>query len=138
MFGDHAPPIDCYNDLFDENDTNPEHYVSRLCYTPYIIWSNFDRDDSKIKSKNFSLFYFIPTIIELSDLPISQYYNFLLNLRNVVPSISRYHVYYGSDGKALEGEKLEKYLPLLYDYFSFEKLNLDHPTYFKKFFNYNN
>ena len=107
MVGDHGPSF--IREIADDSLT-PDQWELGLRSTPFIIWSNhIDLTGAQVPER-ISMPFLVPTVLELGDMPLSGYYDFLLELRDQVPVVSAYGSYQTADGKIgryadLEGDR---------------------------------
>lgn len=120
MFGDHYPSVE--EELYDKllADTEEEGTELELLKyrTPFMIWSNYDIEEKEdmVLSAN----YLSTLLLETAELPLTSYQNYLVNLYEQWPVISRYGVMDASgtwyswkevelDEKIAEYEKVQYY-----------------------------
>ncbi len=131
MCGDHKPPIDIDSNYsgFDKN--------LRTCSTPFIIWSNKSDivNDYLYGNNRISMIYFVPTLFEAINMPVSNYYRFLIELRNKIPVLSRYDYYYSISGDFYNYNDKNDYTDSINEYFNYECFNINYPTERTTFFN---
>lgn len=114
FFGDHQPndavagPILAQNGIDVDNMTQTQLY-SRY-EVPYVIWANFDIDEGT--NRDTSLNYLGANVLDLADVPKSDYQNFLLELQKDYPVISALRI--ESSGKKPNEQMLEDYHILQY------------------------
>ena len=95
MVGDHAPFF--AKDIVDPGIPREELEI-RLRSTPFVIWSNhIDLSGAELPER-MSLPFLVPSVMELAGLPLSGYYEFLLELRDQVPVATSYGIYLNADG----------------------------------------
>ncbi|MBQ9314771.1 MAG: sulfatase-like hydrolase/transferase [Clostridia bacterium] len=117
MCGDHAPAIDF--------DKTINEYDLKIRTVPFIIWSNKKKLINKnIDGKKMSMIYFLPSILETANMPMSKYYNFLIKLRNNIPIITKYGKNYDNEYNAFDYEDKQEYKKLLDMYFNLEYSNV--------------
>lgn len=82
MVGDHAPAF--ISDLPMENgmDDMEEEIVKRT--VPYVMWSNFDVDFEDA-SEYASMVDLLPILLKSSDIPLSTYYETILEVNQTIP-----------------------------------------------------
>ena len=99
MTGDHAPSF--ISDLpgkFDFSNLE-ERIVKRT--TPYVIYNNYGADFSDIFSGTYqyaSMFMFAPEIVKLAGLPLTDYYQDILNMRSAFPVLTSDSICMNADG----------------------------------------
>ncbi|MGM9680019.1 MAG: LTA synthase family protein [Eubacteriales bacterium] len=125
IFGDHQPNMPDYiYPLFFGigEDTSSEEWQAR--YTvPYLIWANFEFEDEQ--SEITSLNYLSGKMMEIADIEMTDYLEFIASLRKIYPAISAAG-YWDNDGvfhsltgqHAPEGENML----LLYEYLEYNAL----------------
>lgn len=117
MVGDHSPSF--AKDIVDQEHDSVSPVLLRS--TPFIIWANFDLEDKDMGT--ISMNYLIPTLFETAKVPLSQYYQHMLNLMEDVPILMS-GVYYDKNmNKYLYGVDSE-YSKAVNDYFYMEYNNL--------------
>lgn len=89
FFGDHLPAVEdeFLSYLYGASVDNMSKEQRLYQYmTPFVIWTNYDRsvDAEEIMSTN----YFAEYILEVANIELPPYYNFLRNLRKKYPIIS--------------------------------------------------
>lgn len=87
MVGDHSPSFAV--DIADQEHSSTSALLLRS--TPFIIWANFDIEDKDMGT--ISMNYLIPTLFETAKVPLSQYYQYMLNLMDDVPILMLYAYY---------------------------------------------
>lgn len=87
MVGDHSPSF--AKDIVDQKHSSISSLLLRS--TPFVIWANFDIEDKDMGT--ISMNYLIPTIFETAKVPLSQYYQYMLNLMEDVPVLMSYTYY---------------------------------------------
>lgn len=133
MCGDHAPAID----IFDINSDSLDYYTN-IRSTPLIIWSNnenyirnFYEIPESLEEKRISLIYLVPSILESANIPLSNYYDLLISLRNQMPVIPYGNTYFDSLGNVKitgENNEIDNFLET---YYNIEYYNITKPTDFK-------
>ena len=116
MVGDHAPSI--ISDL--PNDVECPITDSNLnkCTVPYVIWSNFGAEITSYHDY-VSMTDLIPMTLKASGMPLSAYYNTVLDLHEEYPIRTKSGRYYNRDFKTgTFGDESES--PLLSDYYYME------------------
>jgi len=117
FFGDHLPKIE--EDLLDCLHASylPQSGHDKLVqyHTPYYIWANFDLDKSQLPAEGalISLSLLQSVLIKASDLPMTGYQQFLLQLLDQYPVISQRCIL-DSDGNSVDTQISE--IPILKDY----------------------
>ncbi len=99
MTGDHAPSF--ISDLPGKSAFSnlEERIVKRT--TPYVIYNNYGADFSDIFSGTYqyaSMFMFAPEIIKLAGLPLTDYYQDILNMRSAFPVLTSDSICMNADG----------------------------------------
>ena len=82
MVGDHAPSFISW--LPAKQDFSPEElkFVQRL--VPYVIWTNFDTEFPTY-TEYASMVDLVPMVLQTAGMPLTQYYQYILDLHEVVP-----------------------------------------------------
>lgn len=136
MVGDHCPAFaSSVTDEYGITATDDE-LERNLHSTPFIIWSNHEGVLNDVIGDNnkFSLFYLAPTVLQAAGVPMSGYYDFLANMRDVVPVIMKNGTYYDCDFMKYEISQGSAYSDLVDQYLYFEYLNIDDPNAVPSFF----
>ena len=125
MFGDHQPKLEdsFYELLYGKSLNSLSLKELQKKYTvPFIIWANYDID-SKDNVKNVSANYLSSLMLQQTNLALSPYNEFLLNLRKTIPAINA-NGYVTSDGKNYSLESHNKYTKLVtqYQYLQYNSL----------------
>ena len=90
MVGDHAPFFT--SEIFDRNELSEIEKDLNLSATPFLIWSN-----QEFKSREyelFSLIYLIPVLLEEADVPLSPYYQYMLDMKDKAPILTQLNHYF--------------------------------------------
>lgn len=88
MVGDHCPGFARY--IVDEKLKLDSELLLRC--TPFVIWANYDIMDMDMGI--ISLNYLVPTLFEIAGINLSPYYQYMLNLKDNIPILTSYGVYY--------------------------------------------
>lgn len=136
MVGDHCPSFasDIANKF--ETTTTGDELERNLHSTPFVIWSNHEGIlNDVIGDKNrFSLFYLAPTVLQAAGMPLSGYYDYLVNMRDAVPVIMKNGTYYDSDFVKYGVSQNSEYSDLVNRYLHYEYLNINNPGAARSFF----
>lgn len=119
MVGDHAPTL--VKDITDTKYSDDEKEL-RQRSVPFVIWSNkykFNQDIGTI-----SMIYLIPTMLKEAGIPLSDYYEYLLKMKNDVPVLTSYGVYYDKDGTKHTYDEKTEYTEEIENYFILEYNNV--------------
>lgn len=121
MLGDHAPSFS--SSIVDEKYTGYDKSL-QLRKVPLVIWANFELKD--IDLGTMSMNYVVPTLLDLAGVELSPYYQYLLQLKENVPVLTSYGVYYDSDDNIYQynGDAGEVYQSDVDRYFYLEYNNL--------------
>ena len=93
-----------------------------LQYTvPFCIWANYDIEEQYIEAT--SLNYLSTYVLDVAELPMSPYHQFLSDLKHIVPIINSYGFYSRSQdtflpvrlADGIEAEWISKYEELQYN-----------------------
>ena len=117
MVGDHSPSF--AKDIVDQKHDSVRSVLLRS--TPFIIWANFDLEDKDMGT--ISMNYLIPTLFETAKVPLSQYYQHMLNLMEDVPILMS-SVYYDKNMNKYLYDVDSEYSKAVNDYFYMEYNNL--------------
>ncbi|MDE6883772.1 MAG: LTA synthase family protein [Lachnospiraceae bacterium] len=117
MVGDHSPSF--AKDIVDQEHSSSSSLL--LSSTPFVIWANFDIEDKDMGS--ISMNYLIPTLFETAKMPLSQYYQYMLNLMEDVPILMP-HAYYDKNMNEYLYDMDSEYTKAINNYFYMEYNNL--------------
>ena len=94
MVGDHGPS---FIRSVTEKGTTEQEKELRMRSVPYVIWSNH-LEISRELPERISMNYLVPTVLDLADIPLSPYYDYMLSMRDQVPVLGAYGVYMDAQG----------------------------------------
>ena len=117
MVGDHSPIF--VNDLV-QNDTMEINM--KLHSTPFVIWANYP-----IEGKNLGYIgmnALVPNLLQIAGVPLSSYYQYILDLQEQVPVLTAYGVYMDQDGAFHRYEEDTEYTEAINRYFNLEYNNI--------------
>ena len=117
MAGDHSPSF--AKDIVDQEHRSLSTLL--LSSTPFVIWANYDIEDKDMGT--ISMNYLIPTLFETAKVPLSQYYQYMLNLMEDVPVLMS-HAYYDKYMNEYLYNVDSKYSKAVNNYFYMEYNNL--------------
>ena len=117
MVGDHSPSF--ANDIADQEQDPVSSLLLRS--TPFIIWANFDIEDKDMGT--ISMNYLLPTLFETAKVPLSQYYQHMLDLMEDVPILTSW-AYYDKNMNEYLYDADSEYSKAVNDYFYMEYNNL--------------
>lgn len=116
MFGDHWPQLEdgFFEQLLGKKKSSLETIESQITYTtPYIIWTNYP---SETKEEDISCNYLGSSMLEKAGVQLTEYEQFLANLKEELPIIGVGAVC-DKDGNWYTMDDLpEKYQTLLNEY----------------------
>lgn len=92
MVGDHAPSF-----AQELNTNRSEETVFKLRSTPYVMWANFDLNQTG--TENTSMPMIMPKLFEISGVPLSPFYSYMLDLSRNVPIVTANNVFKTNDGQ---------------------------------------
>ena len=95
MVGDHAPAF--IRSVTDENLTDSQREM-QMRSVPYVIWSNH-LDLSADIPETISMNYLMPTVIDMADIQLSPFYDYMISIRDRIPVLSAYGIYMTEDGQ---------------------------------------
>lgn len=130
LFGDHQPYFDekFYEAFCVDSEGNKDIEYSKKQYdVPFLIWANYDIEEEE--NVYTSMNYLSALLFEKTGVPLSAYQNYLLELRESIPVISK-SGYYDNEGEwhfngsAEVDEKIEDYWYLEY-YHIFKEVGKD-------------
>ena len=126
FWGDHQPndyvvrPI--YKEYGLDFDNQTYEQQQQRQKTPFFIWANYDID-AKSDVENVSANYLSSLMLQQTNLKMSRYNEFLLNMRNEVPALNA-NGYVDKDGKNHELSENNEYTKLItqYQYLQYNSL----------------
>ena len=130
MVGDHAPNI--AKSLADKAYSKEELDL-RLRSVPYVIWSNKINLSEQEVPERISMMYVVPTALENAGMNLSGYYEYLCNMRNIVPVVMTDR-YYTSDGSKYLYSDESEYTDIISRYFDLEYASIDKKDFIEDFF----
>lgn len=108
FYGDHAPAF-WRGDVYDRNGDDA------FRRTPYFMWTNFERLDPA-EDPLTSPIYFLPTLFDDLQAPLSPYYALLMQLKGEIAAMEQGE-YFLPDGTRVTEEQLSSHAKeLLHDY----------------------
>ena len=124
MAGDHCPN-------FADQITDDRHHTEspQLLYrsTPLLIWANYNLKKETKALGSMSLNFVVPTLLELAGIPLSPYYQTILELKKQAPVLTSYGTCTDPNGKELPLTKELPFIHAVQNYFHWEYNNLsDH------------
>lgn len=125
MFGDHQPKLEdsFYELLYGKSLNSLSLKELQKKYTvPFIMWANYDIDE-KSDVENVSANYLSSLMLQQTNLKMSRYNEFLLNMRKEVPALNA-NGYVDKDGKDHELSEENQYTKLItqYQYLQYNSL----------------
>lgn len=121
MVGDHYPAF--LGKIYDSSSS--EDAFIRYLSVPYIIWANYDLEDKNdVDGETISMNYLVPTLLDIADVNISPYYQYMLKLKKEVPILTALDIYVDKDGSVFHYDETSKYEKMISDYFNLEYNNL--------------
>lgn len=92
IFGDHQPYLEdeFYDQLLSKKyaDTTSIEATERKYITPYLIWANYDIDESVHKTPEISVNYLASLLLDVANIEKTPYLTFLDDLRKEIPIIT--------------------------------------------------
>lgn len=95
MMGDHSPSF--VNSIACRGELTQEEMEIYKRSTPYVIWANFPIDTEG--ADFMTTVYMTPTVLEQAGLPLSYYYETLLELKKEVPILSDFGIFQTNEGE---------------------------------------
>ena len=137
MFGDHQPNIEpeFVAELLgvkNLSDLTPKQEQKRHI-TPFYIWANYDIKEKTISKMSSN--YLSSYLLKLSGVKLTQYNEYLLNLRKTLPVIDTVG-YIDKKGKYYKWSDVSPYTEMLNDYEQiqynaiFDKVNMETKTFY--------
>ena len=125
MFGDHQPKLEdsFYELLYGKSLSSLSLKEQQKKYTvPFIMWANYDIDEQS-DVENVSANYLSSLMLQQTNLKLSRYNEFLLDMRNNVPALNA-NGYVDKDGKDHHLSEQNKYTKLItqYQYLQYNSL----------------
>lgn len=94
MVGDHGPSL---TGQIVSNPTEPEPLRLRTS-VPFVIWANYPlSDELHLDGNVMSMNYLLPALLKTAKVPLSPYYQQMINLKEDVPILTAYSGYYDKD-----------------------------------------
>ncbi len=122
MVGDHGPALGgTLTRKSTENGYNGELIKSLV---PYVIWTNY-KEVPEQYGKIASMEDLIPMMLDVAGLPLSTYYNLILELRKQVPLRNGNGAYVDANGKEGQYSAESEYYDLMNKYFYLEYNSFD-------------
>ncbi len=119
MVGDHCPSF--AGEIADA-DLSSEEKALKLRETPLYIWSNYALTECDDLG-SVGMIYVAPLLLRAANIPLSGYYQYLLELSEQVPIITSYGKYFDTDYNCFSiGEG--PYRELVNEYFQIEYSNI--------------
>lgn len=116
FFGDHQPADSVVNPILSLNGKMPsmlsEEELTMRYEVPYVIWANYDIEEKK--SADTSANYLAAELMGYAGIPLSEYQNYQLSLKDELPLISAMQTDGLGSEAAKEYQMLQYYL--LFDY----------------------
>ncbi|MCR4728462.1 MAG: sulfatase-like hydrolase/transferase [Lachnospiraceae bacterium] len=115
MYGDHQPNLsdEFYASIWAGCDYTDEEKFLMKQKVPFVIWANYDIEEKDLGT--MSINYLGPAILETAGLPMSDYFNYLNNLRKTLPVISATG-FIDAKGNYFTDPNKEEYKDLLKEY----------------------
>ncbi len=93
LFGDHQPYVEdeFYNAMLAQRyeDINSKEATENKYITPFMIWANYDIDESKYKDiKDLSANYLASVVLDVANIQKTPYLQFLDEMRKEIPIIT--------------------------------------------------
>lgn len=119
MVGDHAPYF--ASEIADREELSAVERDINLCLTPFIIWSNCGLEIKEYEP--CSMVYLAPILLTEANVPLSPYYNYMLDIRKEAPILTQLNHYFNAEYKMIpymEGDQytsneIKKYFFLEYN-----------------------
>lgn len=89
LFGDHQPNLgeDFYESVIGKNPDDFTVAETELLYTvPFVLWTNYDIEEQA--GVTLSINYLSSLLLETAELPMTEYQQYLSEMRSVVPVIN--------------------------------------------------
>ncbi len=117
MVGDHSPT---FRTRLPDTPYSGEEMNLRKRKVPLLIWANFDLEQKELGTMSMNMV--MPTVLDVANVTLSPYYQYMLELKERVPILTSYGKYYDAQGNSYnydsdEGGAYEKWVD---DYFYLE------------------
>jgi len=120
MLGDHCP--DFMPDMVQDISGEVDEILIRS--TPLVIWSNYGTEESV---ETVSVNYIAPMICEKAKIPLSEFYQYLLDLKKSAPILTSMGYYITNDGEKYKyQEGPEKDNIAVYHYMEYDRITQRH------------
>lgn len=121
MMGDHSPN---FADEIADGGYSDEELELRLRRTPLLIWANYDLEIADYDLGMMSMNFVVPTLLDMAGVTLSPYYQYMLDLKQDVPVLTTYGIYYDADGNLHRYSDETEYTEAVNNYFYLEYYNL--------------
>jgi len=118
IVGDHSPAF--ANEIVD----NMDDIVTRLklCSTPFLIWANYPIEEKNLGYIGMNAL--VPNILQAADMPLSPYYEYILDTSKQVPVLTAFDVYVDKAGDIYQYAEKTVYTDLVNQYLNLEYNNI--------------
>lgn len=117
MVGDHAPSF--IKELPANKEMTVEESEIAKRVVPYVIWANYDAEFPSY-TEYASMVDLAPMVLETAGLPLTAYYQYILNLHDIVPVRTSTGIYMDRDGLVGTYDSNSDYYELLTQYYYME------------------
>lgn len=120
MIGDHAPPL-IYSFEGREGMSEDEKEIA-ACTVPYAVWSNYDLEFPE-GMENVSMVDVVPMLLKAAKLPLTPYYQYILDMHETLPIRTSSGRYVDANGEIGTYEQGNPYYEMLSQYY-YQEYNL--------------
>lgn len=117
MLGDHSPAF--VNELVD---TSNENINLKMHSTPFLIWANYPIEEKNLGYIGINAI--VPNLLNIAGIPLSPYYQYILDMQEQVPVLTSRGVYYDKNGLSYGYDEKTQYTDLVNQYFNMEYNNI--------------
>lgn len=117
MVGDHAPSFITSLPGREGRTAEMESIIQRS--VPYVIWSNFDAD-FEMYTEYASMVDLVPMVLKASGMPLSSFYQNILNLHEILPVRTSEGLYMDQSMQLGQYNSESEYYDLLNQYYYME------------------
>lgn len=121
MVGDHGPS---FTSKMTEDIESDDSWLLRTS-VPFVIWANYDIEDrNDIDGQRISMNYLVPTLLDIAQVDLSPYYEYMLELKSKIPILTPFVIYYDKSGNTYAYDSVSEYTEMVNNYLYLEYDNL--------------
>lgn len=117
MVGDHAPPF--INSLPANREMSFEETEIAKRAVPYVIWANYEVEFPEY-TEYASMIDLVPMVLKTAGMPLTAYYQYILDMHNAVPVRTSTGIYMDRDGTIGIYEENSPYYDMMTQYYYME------------------